>query len=303
VRHPGLLRFTEEEGTPGDPVAAIRRRTRAAAAAAMSQGWSGPPWNMELLASLQGIRVENAGHLGRERDALWTSGRILVSHSAPPTRRRYSIAHEIVHSFLAPHDEGTDLRVLPPADRQAADGELEYLCQVGAAELLMPSESYAVRMGPGMPSVALVLQLARDFQVSPEAAARRAVDLAAERCAALCARPWDGGESPLVTAGRRRGAAPRVNPKPDDLVVTGYHPSANFAPVRVAIGEPIPRSFHAHRAFSLALARPAKDHFRRNVAGWPAYPELGAVDMEAVPLPFRKKPIEILAVLRPAANA
>ena len=127
MRHPGLLRFAEEEGTLGDPVAAVRRRTRVVAATAMNQGWSGPPWNVELFASLQGIRVENAGHLGRGRDALWTSGRILVSHGAPPTRRRYSIAHEVIHSFLAHHDEGTDLRTLPAADRQSADGELEYL--------------------------------------------------------------------------------------------------------------------------------------------------------------------------------
>lgn len=302
MRHPGLLRLAEEEGTLGDPVAAVRQRTRAVAATAMSQGWSGPPWDMELLASLQDIRVENTGHLGRGRDALWTSGRILVSSSAPPTRRRYSIAHEIVHSFLASHDEAVDFSVLSPAVRQLAEGELEYLCQMGAADLLMPWESYSKRMGTGMPSLVPVLKLARDFEVSPEAAARRAVDLAAARCATLCARPWDGPKSD-PTNGRFRRAMLRVSPRPDDLVVTGYHPSVDFAAVRIAIGEPIPRGFHAHRAFCFAVIRPTKDNLRRNVSDWPAYPELGAIDMEAVPLPLRKKPIEILAVLRPATTA
>jgi hypothetical protein len=95
----------------------------------------------------------------------------------------------------------------------------------------------------------------------------------------------------------RRDATAEARP-----ALTGYHPSQDFAPVRVAIGEPIPHEFHAHRAFRLAEARPAKDHLRRNVAAWLAYPELGEVDMEVVPLPFRKKPIEILAVLRPATS-
>jgi hypothetical protein len=196
------LRFAEEEGTPGDPVAAIRQRTRAVVVATTDQGWSGPPWDVELLASLRDIRVENTDLLARGQDALWTSGRVLVSRRAARTRRRYSIAHEIVHSFLATHDEGADLSAMSPSGKEAAEGELEYLCQVGAAELLMPWESYCARMGTGMPGVLFILQLARDFEVSPEAASRRAVDLAARRCAVLFAHPWDG-ETLRPRPGRR----------------------------------------------------------------------------------------------------
>ena len=288
MRHPGLLRFTEEEGTPGDPVAAVRGRTRAVATTAMNQGWSGPPWNVELLASLQGIRVKNAGHLGRGLDALWTSGRILVSHGAPPTRRRYSIAHEMVHSFLAPHDEGTDLSMLPPADRKAADGELEYLCQVGAAELLMPSESLRRPDGAGNAQRSSYPRARPDFEVSPEAAARRAVDLAAERCAALCARPWDGSENVGGGTGPTSGTCAARESEAGRSCRYGLPSFCGLRrgsrSDRRADSACVPRSSRF-----LPCSRPAsrRTTFRRNVADWPAYPELGAVDMEAVPLPFR----------------
>src|ERR1044071_2558077 len=149
MRHPGLLRFATAEGLSGDPVGAIRRRTRAVVATAMDRAWSGPPWDVGVLASLLDIRVVQTGLLSRGQDALWSSGCVLVGRGAR-TRNRYSIAHEIVHSLIADYDEAVDLSRMTPAEKRRAEGELEYLCQVGAAELLMPCESFTTRMGVGM---------------------------------------------------------------------------------------------------------------------------------------------------------
>lgn len=297
IHHPGLSAFAEMEGTPGDFVAAVRRRTRAVVAAAIDLGWCGPPWDMEVLASLEGIRVEYGNYLGRQQDALWTSGRILVSQAASASRRRYSLGHEIVHSLLVSHDEGADFSNLTTRERKAAERELEFLCQVGAAELLMPSGSFSERMGESLPALRMILGLASDFKVSIEAAAHRVVDLAPLPCAMLCARPNDGAE---VGRQPERGVlAPRQQlARLNDLVVTGYHATPDFAPVRVSIGEPIPRVFHAYRAWGYGLIHPRKDNLRGNVEQWQAYPELGRVDMQAVPLPLYRTPIEILAFLR-----
>ncbi len=302
MRHPGLLRFAEEEGSLGDPVAAIRRRMRRVVAGAMEQGWSGPPWNVELLASLNDIVVEDSELLNRQQDALWTSGRILVRSRAAPTRRRYSIAHEIVHSFLAAHDESAAFSNMSAADRERAEGELEYLCQVGAAELLIPWDSYRARMGVGVPHLRTLLSLASEFEVSPEASVRRAIDLGPGGCAALFAQRGDGVD-PNAAAGRPGRSEPRAKPGPGDLVLTRYHASPDFPPIRIPIGELIPRTFHAYRAISYAESRPNRDHLYANIAQWPAYPEFGKVEMEAVPLPIRKRPVEVLILVRRCEKA
>lgn len=289
-----------ELGAPLDPVAAVRQLCRALVAKAIESSWTGPPWDVELLASLQGIRVEHVAHLGDQRDALWASDRVLVSLVHAPTRRRFSVAHEIVHGALAPYDESVDLKTLPAWSRGAAERELEFLCQVGAAELVMPMTSFVHQMGGDAPSLSAVLRLAREFEVSAEAAGRRVVDLAAEHCAVLCARPDDGLEKPPPRS-LRKDAQPRQAAKPADLVVTTYHASPAFGPVRIAVGEPMPRCFEAYLGWSFAKLHPTRNHLRINTALWPAYPELGHISMEVVPLPLRKKPIEILALLRRAA--
>jgi hypothetical protein len=257
---------------------------------------------VELLASLRDILLENTDLLARGQDALWTPGRILVRRGAAPTRRRYSIAHEIVHSILAEYDEAADFSTMSTTDKKRAEGELEFLCQVGAAELLMPYQSYLSQMGVGMPRLRAILTLAADFAVSPEAAARRAVDLGPGKCAVLFAKRWHEG-APLAFARRLVGPTPRVAPSSGDLVVVRYHPSPDFSSIRIAIDEPIPRTFHAYRAISDAETRPARDHLRHNVSAWPTYPEFGKVLMEVLPLPLRKSPIELMILIHLVTTA
>src|SRR2546425_376038 len=105
--HPGILTLLEQNPFTHDPFEAIRRSARAAVANAVSLGWSGPPFDVELVASLNNLRIETVDSLGDGRDAACIPGAILVSKRCPPNRRRYSIAHEKIHQ-LVPNDHGID---------------------------------------------------------------------------------------------------------------------------------------------------------------------------------------------------
>jgi hypothetical protein len=250
---------------------------------------------MELLASLSGLRIEVVDTLGEGREASCIPGVILLSRQSPPNRKRYSIAHEIIHQFV-PDSDGSDHVGNLAADMQdAAHGELELLCQIGAAELLMPAAIFEKAMGPDRPRIASVRSLAKTFDVSIEAAARRAVDLSARPIALVMARPFDEGQSPRAHAPGATKVRGRV--KADDLLVTAWVAPPRFSTVRVAVGEPIPRKSQIRRAWGWASYKPRDRRAYSKVESWPAYPELGPFRVEAIPLPLGKQPIEVLSLL------
>src|SRR5688572_27392742 len=58
-------------GVPGalGPVDAVKSVARGLVARALSLGWEGPPYSVEVLASLNGYTVEDVDSLGPDRDA------------------------------------------------------------------------------------------------------------------------------------------------------------------------------------------------------------------------------------------
>lgn len=294
--HPGILALLEDQAFTRDPFEAIRSKARAAVAHAVSLGWSGPPFDVELLASLNGLRIEVVESLGDGRDAACIPGAILVTRRCPPNRRRYSIAHEVVHQFV-PSDHGTArFDALPPKRKDAAIGELERLCQVGAAELLLPAAPFQVALATQAVSIPALEALAQMFDVSTEAAARRAVDLHTTPLALAFARPV--GEWEPVWAVIARIGAPRGRVGDDDLIVTAWVATPRFSSVRVVHGEPIPRKSCIRRAWGWGRYKPRESRIYRAVEAWPLYPELGKLSVEAAPLPRGKQPIEVLALIR-----
>ncbi len=294
--HPGILALLERNAFTRDPFEAIRSSTRAVVTHAVSLGWSGPPFDVELLASLNDLRIETVESLGDGRDAACIPGAILVSRRCPPNRRRYSIAHEIVHQFI-PNDHGTDrFDDLPTKVKEVAIGELERLCQVGAAELILPAAAFQETLAPQPISIPRLEALAEVFDVSTEAAARRAVDLHPAPLALAFARPageWEPAWAVSARAGATRGSA-----RDDDLVITAWVATPRFSSVRVVVGEPVPRKSCIRRAWGWGRYKPKEGRVYRTVEVWPLYPELGKLEVEAASLPRRKQPIEVLALIR-----
>ena len=167
------------------PPETIRRLAREMVAGAKSQGWEGLPFDVEILAGLQGIDVKPAdGDIKAEARLMPLPDQRLEIEYAPEaleTRRRFSICHEIAHTFFP--DCFTQIqhrRKGAPFDPVHA--ELEQLCHLGASELLLPVEEFlenAAGRGPGMRAAE---ELGQVFNASVEASLRRLVDLSEDAC-------------------------------------------------------------------------------------------------------------------------
>lgn len=165
----------------------MRIAARDVVAAARKYGWAGPPFDLEVLASIRGIKVR-AGGADLAQDALirpvgLEEFEILYNPSAASTRRNFSIGHEISHTFFPDCADSVHYR----GQRHACDPEkpVEQLCDVGASELLMPIPEFEEEARAGGVSVATIEQLRQRYVASYEAVAIRMVTLDIVPCAAV----------------------------------------------------------------------------------------------------------------------
>jgi hypothetical protein len=156
-------------GAPSEcPEAVIRRLCRELVAEARADGLTGPPYDPEVLASWKGIEVLPASHDIRADARIFPAeGRLRIEYTPDVSeeRRRFSIFHEITHTrFPDCYEEARHRQHGDRFDRLHA--ELEQLCNVGAAEMLMPADDMASRTSGRTPSVELVEELRADFAAS-----------------------------------------------------------------------------------------------------------------------------------------
>jgi hypothetical protein len=172
--HPSVLRLLEEAGA-SDPIVTIEHRARDIALAAMEEGWSGPPYDPFQLADSLEIELVARQDLDDARLIL-LDGRPRIEFNAArrPARVRFSIAHEIGHFLFA--DYGDRVRYRDVSERRGDDWQLEILCNIAAAELIMPIGTFPIAETEDLSLPHLLDQRAR-FGVSTEALLRRAVKL------------------------------------------------------------------------------------------------------------------------------
>lgn len=156
------------------------------------RGQEEPPFLAEELASLRGIRVVKAD-LGKVDGLLirYPDGyTIKVNANHHPSRQNFSCAHEIGHTFLHELDR------LPCLDNYN-DNEFrmsnlkfigkakEDLCNIAAAELLMPEIFFKKYLAGFNLSVSSIERLAHIFKVSIQAAAIRISQVSTEPCSVI----------------------------------------------------------------------------------------------------------------------
>ena len=102
----------------------------------------------------------------------------------PKTRVNFSIFHEITHTFFPDCYETVRHRRLHPVNRDP-DFELELLCDLGAAELLMPADFFVadlIRLGR---SQSATKELTARYSTSSEAVLIRMAQMSPVACAVV----------------------------------------------------------------------------------------------------------------------
>jgi hypothetical protein len=148
-----------------------------------------PPINVDVLASLRGIGRSQEPPVHSPDAELVPDGAggvtMRVNQDRPSTRQRFSISHEISHTFFPDYTTKewcrTDAR---HRDRDDPDDFLEMLCDVGASELLFPIPWFAMQAG-AVKSPADLISLATTYDASREATLRRYAETSAEALAAV----------------------------------------------------------------------------------------------------------------------
>ena len=177
-----------------DPVEVMEEKTRALALKALDEGWGGPPFDPLALAQRLSIATEARDDIPDARLVPIAGGKLALEFNPirPRGRLRFSIAHELAHSLFA--DCAEEVRHRGGDSARARDNwQLEVLCNIGAAELLMPLGSFSEFAGKDL-SIGSVMELRKTFDVSVEACLIRLVKLSRTRCAAFCASKHADGE-------------------------------------------------------------------------------------------------------------
>lgn len=176
-----------------DPVAKMEGQARSLALTAMDDGWGGPPFDPLALAQRLGIATTARGDIPDARLVPIGDGKLVLEYNPtrPRGRLRFSIAHEIAHTLFPDCAE----RVRHRGGDIAAgidDWQLEVLCNIGAAELLMPSGSFT-QLADQRLSIQKVMDVRKEYDVSVEACLIRLIKLARTPCAAFCASAHEDG--------------------------------------------------------------------------------------------------------------
>ena len=109
----------------------------------------------------------------------------------PKTRIRFSIAHELAHTFFPDCHEVVRNR-LQQKHFGPNDWELEMICNVGAAELLMPIASFPELKSEGL-NIDALMKLRETLEVSAEALLSRVARVTVESCSMFAASRLESG--------------------------------------------------------------------------------------------------------------
>jgi len=198
------------------------KRIRAVVLQARDEGWEGPPFNPITLAQQLGITVEASAAVPDARTIVDSRGaRIEYNPQQHRARARFSIAHEIAHTFFP--DVGDAVRHRGGDASISDDWQLELLCNLGAAEMVMPVGSL-----PKLENVPPIENLIEDrlrFDVSVEAYLIRVVSVTTAPTTMFIASPHPAGMASeyRVDYAVSSSSAPRLQRReiivPDNSVV------------------------------------------------------------------------------------
>lgn len=169
-----------------DPVETITKKARGIVLAAMDHGWSGPPFDPLTLSDYLKLRVIPRGDVRDARTVPVGDGFCIEYNPTRPRGRvRYSIAHEIAHTLFPDCSDQIRNRAARHEIKND-EWQLEALCNIAAAEFLMPMGSLC-RLTAADLGIDKLMALRQQYDVSTEAILIRAVHAASGPCAVFSA--------------------------------------------------------------------------------------------------------------------
>jgi len=202
-----------------DPIAVIEGKARELVLRARDAGWDGPPFNPLAIADVLAISVEANAEIADARIVSDQSGlKIEFNPTQARERVRFSIAHEIAHTLFP--DVAEEVRHRGGNKHVSDDWQLEMLCNIAAAEFVMPIGSIPGRERL-LPLEDLMLER-HQFDVSAEAFLIRVTKSTDEPVIMFCA-------SPILADGKLKGY--RID----------YSVASKSAPPLYVAGRPVPR--------------------------------------------------------------
>jgi Zn-dependent peptidase ImmA (M78 family) len=148
-----------------------------------------PPFDLRAMASMKGIsHSDDAPVYSLDSELLPVDdGRVVmrINRDRPRTRQRFSIGHEITHTFFPGYEEKVQCRKPKERDWSDPDDVIEWLCDIGASEFLFPTPWFEKSVSACSQTAQAILNLARTYKASPDATIRRYVEIASAPLAAV----------------------------------------------------------------------------------------------------------------------
>jgi O-acetyl-ADP-ribose deacetylase (regulator of RNase III) len=178
-----------------EPVEVITEKARALVVGALDAGWSGPPYDpIELATNYLQLSVVASDSVPEARTVPTKAGPCIeFNPNRPRERRRYSVAHEIAHTLFPDCTDRVRHRGSHHSGADSQDWQLETLCNIAAAEILMPIGSVPSISSDSF-QIERLVKLRPQFDVSMEAVVIRTVRIAEFPCAVFAASRVDHGD-------------------------------------------------------------------------------------------------------------
>jgi Zn-dependent peptidase ImmA (M78 family) len=179
-----------------DPVELVTQKAREIVMGAIEEGWTGPPYDPFELAERLKIPVVARQDIPEARTVPSKQSFVIeFNPNRPRNRVKYSICHEIAHTCFPDCADRVRSR-LTHEKMTGDDWQLETLCNIAAAEMLMPIGSVSGLVGEHL-TIDAVLDSRKRHEVSAEAVLLRAVHLTSGQYSIFCAsrRPSQAGSS------------------------------------------------------------------------------------------------------------